>query len=163
VSDKTLPFADNPIISGEKHHGGIYMSQQTLSIIKPDATSRALQGAILKMIQDAGLKIVGMKMLHLTKSQAETFYAVHKERPFFGSLTEFMTSGPVVVSVLEHEDAVNKYRELMGATNPEQAEEGTIRKEYALDIEKNSVHGSDAPETAMQEIGFFFNQLELVG
>jgi len=139
------------------------MSQQTLSIIKPDATSRALQGAILKMIQDAGLKIVGMKMLHLTKSQAETFYAVHKERPFFGSLTEFMTSGPVVVSVLEHEDAVNKYRELMGATNPEQAEEGTIRKEYALDIEKNSVHGSDAPETAMQEIGFFFNQLELVG
>ncbi|MFO7817532.1 MAG: nucleoside-diphosphate kinase [Thermodesulfobacteriota bacterium] len=139
------------------------MSQQTLSIIKPDATSRDLQGAILKMIQDAGLKIVGMKMLHLTKSQAENFYAVHKERPFFGSLTEFMTSGPVVVSVLEHEDAVNKYRGLMGATNPEQAEEGTIRKEYALDIEKNSVHGSDAPETAAQEIGFFFNQLELVG
>lgn len=139
------------------------MSQRTLSIIKPDAVSRNVQGKILDMIQEDGFKIAGMKMIQLSKTQAEKFYAVHKERPFFRSLTEFMTSGPVVVSVLEHEDAIDKYRKLMGATNPEQAEEGTIRKKFALDIEKNSVHGSDSPETAAQEVAFFFNELELVG
>lgn len=139
------------------------MSQRTLSIIKPDAVSRNVQGKILDMIQEDGFRIAGMKMIQLSKTQAEKFYAVHKKRPFFQSLTEFMTSGPVVVSVLEHEDAVDKYRKLMGATNPEQAEEGTIRKKFALDIEKNSVHGSDSPETAAQEVAFFFNELELVG
>ncbi len=139
------------------------MSQRTLSIIKPDAVSRNMQGKILDMIQEDGFRITGMKMIQLTKTQAEKFYAVHKERPFFQSLTEFMTSGPVVVSVLEHEDAIEKYRKLMGATNPEQAEEGTIRKKFALDIEKNSVHGSDSPETAAQEVAFFFSELELVG
>lgn len=139
------------------------MSQRTLSIIKPDAVSRNVQGKILDMIQEDGFRIAGMKMIQLTKTQAEKFYAVHKERPFFQSLTEFMTSGPVVVSVLEHENAIDKYRNLMGATNPEQAEEGTIRKKFALDIEKNSVHGSDSPETAAQEVAFFFSELELVG
>ena len=139
------------------------MVQQTLSIIKPDAVARSLQGAILAMIQEAGLKVKAMKMIHLSKAEAEGFYAVHKERPFFGSLTDFMSSGPVVVSVLEADDAITKYRELMGATNPDNADEGTIRKLYALDIEKNSVHGSDAPETAATEIAYFFNQLEIVG
>ncbi|MBT8763893.1 nucleoside-diphosphate kinase [Desulfohalobiaceae bacterium Ax17] len=139
------------------------MVERTLSIIKPDAVQRNLQGAILKMIQDAGLKIVAMKMIRLTKKEAEGFYAVHKDKPFFDSLTEYMSSGPVVVSVLEGEDAINKYRQLMGATNPANAEEGTIRKKFALDIEKNSVHGSDAPETAATEIAYFFNQLEIVG
>lgn len=139
------------------------MIQRTFSIIKPDAVERGLQGAILKMIQDSGLKIVAMKMLHMSKKQAEGFYAVHKERPFFDSLTTFMSSGPVVVSVLEGEDAITRYRDLMGATNPEKAAEGTIRKVHALDIEKNSVHGSDAPETAAVEIAYFFNQLEIVG
>lgn len=139
------------------------MTERTFSIIKPDATERNLQGAILKMIQDAGLKVVAMKMIHLSKKQAEGFYAVHSDKPFFGSLTDFMCSGPVVVSVLEGEDAINKYREIMGATNPANADEGTIRKTFALDIEKNSVHGSDAPETAATEIAYFFNQLEIVG
>ncbi|WP_045214986.1 nucleoside-diphosphate kinase [Desulfonatronovibrio magnus] len=138
------------------------MTQQTLSIIKPDATQRNLQGAILKMIQDAGLKITAMKMIHLSKKQAEGFYAVHSDKPFFDSLTDFMCSGPVVVSVLEGQDAISKYREVMGATNPANADEGTIRKAFALDIEKNSVHGSDAPETAATEIAYFFNQLEIV-
>ncbi|MCA1742763.1 MAG: nucleoside-diphosphate kinase [Desulfovibrionales bacterium] len=139
------------------------MTERTFSIIKPDATQRNLQGAILKMIQDTGLKVVAMKMIHLSKSQAEGFYAVHKEKPFFNSLTDFMCSGPVVVSVLEGENAISKYREVMGATNPANADEGTIRKAFALDIEKNSVHGSDAPETAAAEIAYFFNQLEIVG
>lgn len=139
------------------------MIQRTFSIIKPDAVQRNLQGAILKMIQDAGLKILAMKMIRMTKKQAEGFYAVHKERPFFDSLTDFMCSGPVVVSVLEGENAVSRYREVMGATNPANADEGTIRKAYALDIEKNSVHGSDARETAAVEIAYFFNQLEIVG
>jgi nucleoside-diphosphate kinase len=139
------------------------MIQRTLSIIKPDAVERNLSGAILEMIQAAGLKPVAMKMLHLTKEQAQGFYAVHKDRPFFDSLTDFMCSGPVVVSVLEGEDAIAKYREVMGATNPANAEEGTVRKRFALDVEKNSVHGSDAPETALAEISFFFNQLEIVG
>ncbi len=139
------------------------MSQKTLSIIKPDATSRNLQGEILKKIQEAGIKIIGMKMLHLNKKEAEAFYEVHREKPFFHSLTDFMSSGPIVVAVLEHENAIVKYRELMGATNPEEAEEGTIRKRFAQDIEKNSVHGSDSPETAAREISYFFNALELVG
>ncbi|MFP4168933.1 MAG: nucleoside-diphosphate kinase [Desulfonatronovibrionaceae bacterium] len=138
------------------------MSQRTLSIIKPDATSRNLQGKILGLIQEDGFKIVGLKMIRMTGSQAEKFYAVHKERPFFQSLTEFMTSGPVVVSVLEQDNAVERYRKLMGATNPEEAAEGTIRKQFALDIEKNSVHGSDSEENAAREIAFFFNQLELM-
>jgi len=137
--------------------------ERTLSIIKPDAVSRNLSGAILKMIQDAGLRVVALKMLQLSKSEAEGFYAVHKERPFFGSLVEFMTSGPVVVSILEGDDAIARYRKLMGATNPEKADAGTIRKTYALDIEKNSVHGSDAPETAAFETAYFFSKLEMVG
>ena len=136
--------------------------QRTLSIIKPDATERNLIGAIFKMIEGAGLRIVGMKMLHLTKSEAEGFYAVHKEKPFFGELTEYMCSGPVVVSVLEGENAIARYREIMGATNPEKADPGTIRKTYAQSLQCNSVHGSDAPETAAYEISYFFNALELV-
>ena len=137
--------------------------ERTLSIIKPDAVERNLAGAILKMIQDSGLKVVAMKMIQLSAAEAEGFYAVHKERPFFRSLVDFMTSGPVVVSILEGDDAIAKYRKLMGATNPANAEEGTIRKRYALDIEKNSVHGSDAPETAAVETGYFFSALEMVG
>jgi nucleoside-diphosphate kinase len=137
--------------------------ERTLSIIKPDAVTRNLSGAILKMIQEAGLKVVAMKMIQLSVAEAEGFYAVHKERPFFRSLVDFMTSGPVVVSILEGDDAIAKYRKLMGATNPANAEEGTIRKCYALDIEKNSVHGSDAPETAAVETGYFFSALDMVG
>lgn len=137
--------------------------ERTLSIIKPDAVERNLSGAILKMIQDSGLKVVAMKMIQLSTAEAEGFYAVHKERPFFRSLVDFMTSGPVVVSILEGDDAIAKYRKLMGATNPANAEEGTIRKCYALDIEKNSVHGSDAPETAAVETSYFFSALEMVG
>ena len=137
--------------------------ERTLSIIKPDAVERNLSGAILKMIQDSGLKVVAMKMIQLSTAEAEGFYAVHKERPFFRSLVDFMTSGPVVVSILEGDDAIAKYRKLMGATNPANAEEGTIRKCYALDIEKNSVHGSDAPETAAFETSYFFSALEMVG
>ena len=136
--------------------------QRTLSIIKPDATERNLVGAILKMIEEAGLRIVAMKMLHLTKCEAEGFYAVHKEKPFFGELTDYMCSGPVVVSVLEADNAITRYRELMGATNPEKADAGTIRKTYAKNLQCNSVHGSDAPETAAYEIGYFFNALEQV-
>ncbi len=139
------------------------MLERTFSIIKPDAVSRNLAGEILAMIQGAGLKVVGMKMIHLTKAQAEGFYAVHRERPFFDSLTTYMCSGPVVCSVLEGENAIARYRELMGATNPANAAEGTIRKKYAVSLEANSVHGSDAPETAAFEIGYFFNALELVG
>lgn len=139
------------------------MIERTFSIVKPDAVERNLQGAVLKMIQDAGLKIVAMKMIHMTRAQAEGFYAVHKERPFFNSLVDYMISGPCVVSVLEGENAIAKYREVMGATNPAEAAEGTIRKTFALDIEKNSCHGSDAPETAAQEIPYFFSQLEIVG
>ena len=139
------------------------MVERTLSIIKPDAVQRNLQGAILKMIQEAGLKIIAMKMIRLTKENAQAFYAEHKEKPFFDSMTTNMSSGPVVVSVLEGENAISRYRQLMGATNPANAEEGTIRKKYALDIERNSVHGSDTPETAAREIAFFFNQMEIVG
>jgi len=137
--------------------------ERTLSIIKPDAVSRNLTGAILNMIQDSGLTVVAMKMIHMSKAQAEGFYHVHKARPFFADLTAFMCSGPVVVSILEGDNAIARYRTLMGATNPANAEEGTIRKRYALDIEKNSVHGSDAPETAAFETAYFFSNLEIVG
>ena len=136
---------------------------RTFSIIKPDATRRNLTGAVTKMLEDSGLRVVASKRIHMTREQAEGFYAVHKERPFFGELCEFMTSGPVVVQVLEGEDAVTRNRAVMGATNPEQADEGTIRKVYAEGIEANSVHGSDSDENAAIEIAFFFSGLELVG
>jgi nucleoside-diphosphate kinase len=137
--------------------------QRTLSIIKPDAVERNLQGAILTMIQEAGLRVVAMRMVRMTRSTAEGFYAVHRERPFFASLCEYMSSGPVLVSVLEGPNAIARYRELMGATNPANAAEGTIRKAFALDVEKNAVHGSDSPESAAQEIAYFFSQMEIVG
>lgn len=137
--------------------------ERTFSIIKPDAVERNLQGEILAKIQGAGLRVVAMKMIHMTKAQAEGFYAVHKERPFFDSLTEYMCSGPVVCSILEGDNAIARYRELMGATNPENAAEGTLRKLFAVNLEANSVHGSDAPETAAFEMNYFFNALEIVG
>lgn len=135
--------------------------ERTLSIIKPDGVEKNVIGEVIKRFETNGIKIAAMKMIHLSKSQAQGFYAVHKERPFFDSLTDFMTSGPIVVMVLEGENVIAKNRKLMGATNFKEAEEGTIRKEYATDIEKNVVHGSDAPETAAFEIGYFFNGLEL--
>ncbi len=137
--------------------------EQTLSIIKPDATRRNLTGKINARFEEAGLRIVAQKRLHLTRSQAEGFYAVHRERAFFGELCEFMCSGPIVVQVLEGENAIARNREIMGATNPANADEGTIRKDFAESIEANSVHGSDAPETAAEEISYFFSKLELVG
>ena len=136
--------------------------ERTLSIIKPDAVSRNLAGAILQRIEEAGLRIIALRMLHLTKPQAEGFYAVHRERPFFAPLVRFMTSGPVIVSVLEGDDAIGQYRKLMGATNPEEADAGTLRKDFATDIERNAVHGSDAPETAATEIAYFFSTLDFV-
>ena len=136
--------------------------QKTFSIIKPDAIKRNLMGHINQIIESSGLRIVASKKMYLTKTQAETFYSVHKERPFFNSLVSYMTSGPVQVQVLEGNDAVSNYRKIMGATNPEQAEKGTIRKLYAESIEANSVHGSDSPENAEIEIGFFFSGAELV-
>lgn len=139
------------------------MTQRTFSIIKPDATARNLTGAINKMIEEAGLRIIAQKRIHMDKAKAEGFYAVHKERPFFGELTEMMSSAPVVVQVLEGENAVAKYREVMGATNPADAAPGTIRKEYALSIGENSVHGSDSLENAAIEIAYFFNDNEIVG
>lgn len=139
------------------------MIQRTFSIIKPDATARNLEGKILARIQEAGLAVVAMKKIRMTKEQAEGFYYVHKERPFFHSLIDFMTSGPVVCSVLEGENAIENYRTIMGATNPADAAEGTIRKDFAENIEANSVHGSDAPETAEYEINYFFNNLEITG
>lgn len=137
--------------------------ERTLSIIKPDATRRNLTGTINARFEDAGLRIIAQKRLHLTKEQAEGFYYVHKERAFFNDLVTFMTSGPIVVQVLEGEDAIQKNRDLMGATNPANADEGTIRKDFAENVEANSVHGSDAPETAAEEIAYYFSQLELVG
>jgi len=137
--------------------------QRTFSIIKPDATARNITGAINAKIEEAGLRIIAQKRIRLSQEQAEGFYAVHKERPFFNDLVSFMVSGPVVVQVLEGEDAIAKYREVMGATNPADAADGTIRKEFAESIEANSVHGSDAPETAAQEIPFFFSDDEIVG
>ena len=136
---------------------------RTFSIIKPDATRRNLTGAVTKMLEDAGLRVIASKRIQMTQEQAEGFYAVHKERPFFGDLVSFMTSGPVVVQVLEGEDAVARNRKVMGATNPADADEGTIRKTYAESIEANSVHGSDSEENAKIEIDFFFNEDEIVG
>ncbi len=137
--------------------------ERTFSIIKPDATRRNLTGKIIAKFEDAGLRVVASKRIHMSKDQAESFYGVHKERPFFNDLVAFMISGPVVVQVLEGEDAIAKNREVMGATNPADAEDGTIRKEFAESIEANSVHGSDAPETAAEEIAFFFSDEEIVG
>jgi nucleoside-diphosphate kinase len=136
--------------------------ERTFAIIKPDAVERNIIGSILEKVEGAGFKIVGMKKLHLTKTQAEGFYYVHKERPFFNDLCTFMSRSPVIVMALEREDAILKWRELMGATNPANAETGTIRKEFGVSIEENTVHGSDAPETAAFEIPYFFSQLELV-
>ena len=136
--------------------------EKTLSIIKPDGVAKNIIGEVVKRFETAGIRISAMKRIQLTKSQAQGFYAVHKERPFFDSLTDFMTSGPIVVMVLEGEDVIAKNRKLMGATNFKEAEEGTIRKEFATDIEKNVVHGSDAPETAAFEISYFFNSLEII-
>ncbi len=136
--------------------------QKTFSIIKPDAVKRNLTGHINQMIESSDLKILASKKTYLTKKQAEIFYEVHRERPFFKSLIEYMTSGPVQVQVLEGESAVSKYRKIMGATNPAEAEEGTIRKKYAESIEANSVHGSDSEENAKVEISFFFSGSELV-
>jgi len=137
--------------------------ERTLSIIKPDATKRNLTGAINAVIEEAGLRIVAQKRIWLSEGQAEGFYAVHRERPFFRDLVNFMISGPVVVQVLEGENAVAKYRDVMGATNPANAAEGTIRKRFAESIEANSVHGSDSLENAEREISFFFNDQEIVG
>ncbi len=136
--------------------------ERTLSIIKPDGVARGLIGEVVGRLEKSNFNIIAMKMLHMTKRQAEGFYAVHKERPFFESLTEFMSSGPAVMMVLEGEDVISKYRKLMGATNYKEAEEGTIRADFAREIEKNIVHGSDAPETAAFEISYFFNRFEIV-
>lgn len=137
--------------------------ERTFSIIKPDATKRNLTGAINAVIEAAGLRIIGQKRIHMTKAQAETFYGVHRERPFFGELVSFMISEPVVVQVLEGENAVAKYREVMGATNPANAADGTIRKQFALSIGENSVHGSDSVENAAVEIAQFFAGNDIVG
>lgn len=139
------------------------MTERTFSIIKPDATKRNITGSINAMIEAAGLKIVAQKRILLTRKQAETFYAIHKERPFFTTLVDFMLSGPVVVQVLEGENAVSRYREVVGALNPENAAEGTIRKKYALSMAENSIHGSDSLENAEQEIRQFFSENEIVG
>lgn len=135
--------------------------ERTLSIIKPDATSRNITGKINSMIENAGLKIVAQKMIRMSKEQAQNFYIQHQDRPFYDNLVEFMTSAPVIVQILEGEDAIAKYRKIMGATNPDIAEEGTIRKTFAISIDKNSVHGSDSPETSAKEINFFFSQVEI--
>jgi nucleoside-diphosphate kinase len=136
--------------------------QQTFAIVKPDAVAGGHTGNILSMAERAGFRVRGLKMLRLSKQQAEAFYEIHKERPFFGGLVTFMTEGPVVVMVLERENAIAQWRELMGATNPEKAAEGTVRKKYAKNIERNAVHGSDAPETAAVEIPFFFSLADLI-
>jgi nucleoside-diphosphate kinase len=136
---------------------------RTFSIIKPDATRRNLTGAVTKMLEDAGLRVIASRRIRMNRDQAEGFYAVHKERPFFNDLCTFMTSGPVVVQVLEGEDAVKRNREVMGATNPADAANGTIRKTYAESIEANSVHGSDSDENAQVEIAFFFEPEDIVG
>ena len=135
--------------------------ERTLSIVKPDGVSRNLIGQVYSRLEKAELRIIAARMLHLSQREAEGFYAVHRERPFFKDLVKYMTSGPVVVQVLEGENAVAKNRQVMGATNPEKADAGTIRKEFATNIERNAVHGSDAPETAKEEIAFFFSTAEL--
>ena len=137
--------------------------ERTFSMIKPDATKRNLTGAITKLFEDSGLRVVASKRVWMSRRQAEGFYAVHKERPFFDELCEFMSSGPTIVQVLEGENAIARNREIMGATNPADAAEGTVRKLYAQSIGENSVHGSDAPETAAQEIAYWFSEVEIVG
>ena len=138
-------------------------TERTFSIIKPDATKRNITGKIIAKFEEAGLRVIAQRRIQLSQEQAESFYGVHRERPFFNDLVAFMTSGPVVVQVLEGENAVVRNREIMGATNPDDADAGTIRKEFAESIEANSVHGSDAPETAAEEIAFFFKENEIVG
>src|SRR3954471_9870174 len=138
------------------------MTERTLAIIKPDAVERRLAGKIIQRIEDMGFQIRAMRRVHLTKAQAEGFYAVHRERPFFGSLAAFMSSGPVIVIVLEAPDAIKSWRTLMGATDPAKADPGTLRKEFAESIERNATHGSDAAETAAYEIGYFFSGIELL-
>jgi nucleoside-diphosphate kinase len=150
---RTLHFSQEAIMALER----------TFSILKPDATRRNLTGAVNAMIEAAGLRIVAQKRIHMTRAQAETFYGVHKERPFFGELVDFMTSAPVVVQVLEGDNAIQVYRDVMGATNPANAADGTIRKVHAVSVGENTVHGSDAPETAAQEIAQFFSGNEIVG
>lgn len=137
------------------------MRERTLSIIKPDAVKKNVIGEILHRFENAGLKIVAAKMIQLSKAEAQRFYTVHKERPFFDSLTTFMSSGPILVSVLEGEDAIQTNRRLMGATNPAEADPDTIRKDFATDVEKNAVHGSDGPDTAREEIAYFFGAMEI--
>ena len=140
----------------------LLMSQRTLAIIKPDAVERKLSGRIIQRIENEGFTIRGMRRVNLSRAQAEGFYAVHRERPFFGSLTSFMSSGPAIVLVLEAEDAIKKWRTLMGATDPAKADAGTLRKEFAESIERNATHGSDAPDTAAYEIGYFFAGVDLI-
>ncbi|MBP1720198.1 MAG: ndk [Deltaproteobacteria bacterium] len=135
--------------------------ERTLSIIKPDGVAKGVIGEVIKRFEKAGLKIVAMKMIYMSKKEAEGFYAVHRGKPFYSSLTDFMSSGPCVVMILEGPQAIAKNRELMGATNPQNAASGTIRKDFATNVEQNTVHGSDAPETATYEIGYFFNALEI--
>ncbi len=137
------------------------MTERTLSIVKPDAVAKNAVGGVLSLFEKGGLKIVASKMIRLTRDQAEGFYAVHRERPFFGTLCDFMSEGPVVVSVLEGEGAIARHRDLLGATDPAKAGDGTVRKLYGTNIERNAAHGSDGPETALFEIGYFFNGLEL--
>jgi nucleoside-diphosphate kinase len=137
--------------------------ERTLAIIKPDAVARKFAGDILKRIETAGLRLCALKLMHLTSAQAQLFYEVHKDRPFYGSLCSYMSSGPVVVAVLAGDGAIARWRELMGATDPAKAAAGTIRKDFGIDVEKNGAHGSDADETAAREIGFFFSTLELIG
>jgi nucleoside-diphosphate kinase len=138
------------------------MTERTLAIIKPDAVERQLAGTIIRRIEEAGFQIRAMKRVHLSRKDAEGFYAVHRERPFFGSLTAFMSSGPAIVMVLEAPEAIRTWRTLMGATDPAKADAGTLRKEFAQSIERNATHGSDAPETAAYEIGFFFAGIDLI-
>jgi nucleoside-diphosphate kinase len=135
--------------------------ERTLSIIKPDGVSRGIIGEVVKRLEENELKIIAMKMIWMTKKQAQGFYAVHEQRPFFNDLTDFMSSGPAVVMILEGTNAISKYRDIMGATDYKEAAEGTIRKDFATDIEKNVVHGSDSPESAAFEMGYFFNQFEI--
>jgi len=136
-------------------------TERTLTIIKPDSVSKNLVGQIIASLEKSGLRVVAMKMVHLTQKEAEGFYAVHRARPFFGSLTKFMSEGPIVPMVLEGEDAIRRLRDAMGATDPAKAAEGTIRKAHGANIERNAIHGSDAPETARFEIGYFFSALEI--
>jgi nucleoside-diphosphate kinase len=136
--------------------------ERTLAIIKPDAVRRGFVGDIIKRIDASGLKLRALRLMHLTRAQAEAFYEVHKERPFYKSLCDYMSSGPVVIAVLEGERAIPRWRELMGATDPKKADAGTLRKDFGIDVEQNAVHGSDAPETAAREVAFFFSSLDIV-